>query len=122
MVAFMSSLGERLRAERHRLGFSQKRFAGLGGVKTNAQGNYESNQRIPNARYLTAIGAEGADVLYIVTGDRTPLSMACLDPQEEGIVRSYRALDTTSQNALEKLSNVLYRAVTSRPEDERHSA
>lgn len=115
----MSSLGSRLREERQRLCLSQKDFSGLGGVQVNAQGKYESDQRIPNARYLTAISAKGIDVLYVVTGDRTPLSIACLDPQEQDILRSYRALDPTSQDVLEKLSKILYRAVTGWPESER---
>jgi len=64
------TIGERLRAERTRLGLSQTEFGAIGGVAANAQGNYESDKRSPDAAYLAKIGQFGADVLYIVSGVR----------------------------------------------------
>jgi len=46
-------------------------MAALGHVSANSQGNYESNKRSPDAEYLEAIGKAGADIGYIVTGERT---------------------------------------------------
>lgn len=60
--------GDRLRSERERLGLNQTEFGQLGGVKKLAQINYEKGDRQPDATYLAAIAAAGADVLYIVTG------------------------------------------------------
>ena len=66
----MSTCGERLREERQRIGLNQTEFAGLAHVQKRAQINYESGERSPDATYLAAIAAAGADVQYIVTGVR----------------------------------------------------
>lgn len=68
----LSSIGDRLKTERVRLDLSQSAFAEIGGVQKNAQVNYESGKRAPDASYLAAISAAGADVLYILTGRREP--------------------------------------------------
>lgn len=65
----MNTPGERLRAERTRLGLSQEAFAAHGGVKKLAQINYERDKRKPDAKYLEGIAAAGADVAFIVTGE-----------------------------------------------------
>lgn len=51
---------------------SQTDFGALGGVQKRAQINYESGSRSPDAEYLSAIAAAGVDVLYVLTGKRTP--------------------------------------------------
>ena len=66
----------RLREERERLGLSQQEMAEAGGVKKMAQWTYEKGERHPDTRYLAAIAALGADVLYILTGQRTPVAGA----------------------------------------------
>lgn len=66
----MTTLGDRLREERAHLGLSQSEFGAAAGVGKHSQINYESNKRSPDARYLAAIAALGADVLYVLTGQR----------------------------------------------------
>jgi transcriptional regulator with XRE-family HTH domain len=66
----MNSVGERLREERLRLGHNQSDFAEIGGVQRRAQVNYEADERSPDAGYLAAIAAQGADIQYVVTGRR----------------------------------------------------
>ena len=61
-------MGKRLREERVRLGFNQMDFGELAGVKKNAQINYESGKRSPDAAYLSAIATAGVDILYVLTG------------------------------------------------------
>jgi transcriptional regulator with XRE-family HTH domain len=63
-------IGERLKEERVRLGMNQADFAAAGGAHRKSQGNYESGERQPDAAYLSAIAATGADIQYIVTGNR----------------------------------------------------
>ena len=63
----MSDMGSRLRQERKRLGYSQREMGLLGGVATNAQGKYESGERVPKADYLAALAHVGVDVLYVLT-------------------------------------------------------
>jgi transcriptional regulator with XRE-family HTH domain len=72
----MNRIGERLRAERIRLKLSQCTLGAIGGVGTNAQGNYESGIRSPQARYLQRISTLGINVGYVITGDGPAASSA----------------------------------------------
>lgn len=63
----MSGIGTRLRQERRRLGLSQREMGQIGGVAANAQGKYESGDRMPKADYLAALAGAGVDVLYVLT-------------------------------------------------------
>jgi len=67
----MIEMGARLRQERKRLGLSQKELGQLGGVAANAQGKYESGERVPKADYLAALASIGVDVLYVLTDKRS---------------------------------------------------
>ena len=66
----MESIGSRLRAERKRLGYKQEDFAQKGGVAVQTLRKYESDARRPDADYLAGIADAGADVSYIITGQR----------------------------------------------------
>ncbi|MBF0605707.1 MAG: helix-turn-helix transcriptional regulator [Nitrospirae bacterium] len=87
----MNIFGERLREERKRLKLNQSQFAALGGVQVRAQIHYEKDERRPDADYLIAIAAAGADVTYIITGVRsgTP-SVPTLTREEECLLDNYR--------------------------------
>lgn len=106
----MASIGERLREERERLRFSQAAFGELGGVKANAQGNYEKGDRYPDAAYLAAVAEKGVDVLYVVTGRRTPLSAESSDQDEAQILKCYRALPVADKGLLSRTATVLAEA------------
>ncbi len=69
----MLCIGARLREERERLGYSQNDLAELAGLTRNSQVNYEGGKRQPDAAYLSAIAGHGADVTYILTGQRSSL-------------------------------------------------
>lgn len=66
----MDTLGARLRAERERLGLNQPEFAALAGQSKQSQIRYEAGDRSPDGDYLSAVAGAGADVLYILTGER----------------------------------------------------
>ncbi len=66
----MEGIGTRLREERNRLKLSQSAFGAIGGVETNAQGNYESGARFPKADYLLRITEAGVDINFVLTGRR----------------------------------------------------
>lgn len=68
----MNGIGRRLKEERVRLKLSQSALGAIGGVETNAQGNYEGGTRYPRADYLSRIAQSGVDVTYVVTGLRVP--------------------------------------------------
>ncbi|OLU22539.1 transcriptional regulator [Pseudomonas sp. PA15(2017)] len=93
----MSGIGDRLREERERLGMSQAVFGELGGVKANAQGNYEKGDRYPDAAYLAAVAERGVDVLYVVTGERRPTSADSISSAEVDLLEHYRQLPANDQ-------------------------
>jgi transcriptional regulator with XRE-family HTH domain len=68
----MDEIGRRLREERIRLGYNQTDFAAVGGVLVNAQGKYERGQRSPNALYLARVADIEVDLVYVLTGRRSP--------------------------------------------------
>lgn len=63
-------IGGRLREVREEMGLTQPEMAALAGLKKQAQLRYEAEERSPDAAYLAAIAAAGADVMYILTGQR----------------------------------------------------
>lgn len=63
--------GERLRQERSRLGLSQKDFAALFGKKNMAVMRYEKGERVMGQDDLESLHAQGVDVYYLITGERT---------------------------------------------------
>lgn len=86
----MSTFSERLREERKRLGLNQTALATLAGVQKGAQVNYEAGERAPNADYLAAIAAAGANVLYILTGERNGPAPVVLTAEEQTMLGYFR--------------------------------
>lgn len=84
----MSTIGERLREERDRLGYSQTALGELCGVQKRAQINYEQGVRSPDAPYLVALASVGADVPYVLFGRITGTA---LSSDEQRVVELYRS-------------------------------
>jgi transcriptional regulator with XRE-family HTH domain len=99
----MSGIGDRLREERDRLGLSQAAFGEIGGVKANAQGNYEKGERFPDAGYLAAVAAVGVDVLYVVIGERKPRAADSIAAEEAELLDHYRQLPTEDRAGVTKI-------------------
>ena len=83
-------ISDRLREEREKLRLSQTAIAEIGGVQKRAQINYESGERSPDANYLAAIAAAGADVRYILTGQREGPAPVVLSAEEQTMVAYMR--------------------------------
>jgi transcriptional regulator with XRE-family HTH domain len=66
-------IGDRIKAEREKLGFNQDDFAEKGGVSRRSQIMYEQNKTEASAGYFTRIAEIGADVSYILTGVRSQI-------------------------------------------------
>lgn len=95
----MSSLGERLRQERERLGITREKFGEISGVTGTTQTNYERDSKKPDTDYLLAIEKAGADIFYILRGEPSPKGSLAEDEQE--LLSSYRGLDIRGKvNAL----------------------
>ncbi|MDO8908895.1 MAG: helix-turn-helix transcriptional regulator [Pseudohongiella sp.] len=103
----MSGIGERLREERKAMNLSQAEFGELGGVKANAQGQYEKGDRFPTADYMAAISAAGVDVLYVITGHRTPRHQEALSVRENIVLDNFRALSEEDRAAVQRLTHAL---------------
>ena len=103
----METVGERLREERIRIGLSQDDLAAVGGLRKQAQLNYESGARSPDAAYLLALHAAGVDIVYVLTGRRvvTDSSAVILNDDEQEILRKYRKLNEAGKGAVEALMN-----------------
>ena len=109
MDSTMLQFGVRLARERIRLGLSQGQMAQLGGVALRTYANYESGEREPGILSLAGWGANGADVLYIVTGKHTTSLMS---PEEDAVVAGYRELDARGRAGVLALIGGLSGAAT----------
>ena len=83
----MVNIGDRLKEERERLRMTQESFSVAGGAGKRAYIRYEQGERLPDAGFLAAISASGADVLYIVTGQRNERA---LSSDEQTLIGYYR--------------------------------
>lgn len=83
-------IGARLREERERLGYNQLDFAAIGGASKRSQIDWEQGKLVPNAEFLAMVAAAGADVLYILTGER---ASSALSKDERELLSGYRGLD-----------------------------
>lgn len=97
----MTEIGPRLREERTRLKLSQSGLGAIGGVETNAQGNYESGARSPKADYLLRIAEAGVDLNYVLTGARQHEPGSVLSPLPEA--------DAAQNEHLDKATHQLHR-------------
>lgn len=100
-------IGERLKEERERIGLSQTEFAAKAGASKNSQYNYEKGERSPDATYLAAADGMGVDVLYVVTGRRTPEPSNSFNGDEVDLVEHYRQLPDGDRQHTHKMVNAL---------------
>jgi transcriptional regulator with XRE-family HTH domain len=96
----MEKFCERLRAERKRLGLRQDQM----GVSGKTQWLYENGGRIPDAEYLARFAALGADVLYVITGQRTGGTLA---PDEAALLDNYRHIPDENRHTVEEVGAAL---------------
>lgn len=79
------NIGDRIKEERARLGFSQTDFAALAGASKGSQISWEKGSAFPNAFVLSAWDKAGADPLYIIAGRREPVI-----EENEGTISPFR--------------------------------
>jgi transcriptional regulator with XRE-family HTH domain len=84
------TISDRLREQREALGLSQQVLADRCGISARSQRNYESGERLPDAAYLAAFAAAGADVLYILTGSREGPPPVVLTSEEQTMLSYFR--------------------------------
>ena len=102
-------ISERIKEAREALGLSQQALADRLGVSLRSQQNYEAGMRVPDAVYLAGIAAAGADVLFILTGQRSQ----SIDPvrelprQEQAWLEIYRNSSDSVRAALKAAGDEL---------------
>lgn len=101
------TIGKRLREEREKLGLNQTDFAAIGGVGRKSQFNYEDDERRADTAYLAAIAAAGADVRYIITGERDAPPPEVLSTAEQMLVENFRRCGKEAQANLLQSSTLL---------------
>ncbi len=73
----------RLKEERQRLGLSAEAAAEAGGVSRATQFAYEAATRTPDTDYLFGLWKAGADVMWVVTGQRHRADQRLAAPDRE---------------------------------------
>ena len=115
----MPVFGARILEERKRVGLNQEAAAERCGVTLRSQRNYEKGDRYPDAAYLERLSAVGVDVLYVLTGRRTPAGgLVAMEPgpggplslQEQGLLKGFRQLDAKGRQAVLKMQEALAHA------------
>lgn len=81
-------ISDRFREERENLSLSQRQVSELLGVSLNAVNNWERGVSSVSADAVSRFGQRGADVLYILTGQRTPKST--LTAEESSLLDNYK--------------------------------
>jgi len=90
-VSDKSLLGERLKEERERLGLTQIALALAVGQSREMIGKYERGASEPGAAALAAWADVGIDVLFVLTGQRTPKSVQALSPEQTALLDNYES-------------------------------
>lgn len=99
--SFFVTIEERLKEERLRLGYTQPDFAALAGKTKKTMIDYEKGVTSPDAKFLAAIAAAGADVQYILTGERFLADAPARLPAEEAQLLAWlRGLNEAARTGL----------------------
>jgi len=101
-------IGERLKSERERLGLTQPEFAEAAGAKKRTLIDWEKGVSSPTAVQLAALATIGADVLYVLTGQRSQPAppAAGLPPRVRALVANYEATDEEGRRHIERAADL----------------
>jgi transcriptional regulator with XRE-family HTH domain len=105
-------IGERLKEERERLGFNQTEFAAKAGASKNSQYNYEKGERSPDAAYLAAVAEKGVDVLYVVTGERRPMTVDSINADAARLIEVYERIGELDRELLFRMAAAFAKAAS----------
>lgn len=103
-MSFDVQSGERLSSERERLKLSQQAMSDECGVARVMLSRYERGVAEPGASALIALSGVGVDVLYVLTGVRTPQTAGSLSPEEIELLKLYKKADTQGRDAVQAVA------------------
>lgn len=106
------SLGERLKEERKRLGFSQSEFAEMVGASYKSQLRWEKDDSAPGADALGVWAGIGLDVLYVVTGQRSDnvtlqKNIPRMSPEKQELMDAFDDMSPDQRRAILEIGKVL---------------
>ena len=103
---FSSLVSPRVAEERKRLGLSQEAAGQTCGVSREMWGKYERGKAVMGTEVLALFAAAGADVLYVLTGQRsgTAVPPPALKPEEAALLDNYRHSPEDQQRLLRETS------------------
>lgn len=112
-MEIFNSIGSRLLEVRESMDKTQSEFAsiaaaaGVPGATRQSQAKYEKGIAMPSAAYVAAIAAAGADVLYILTGQRSqPVpESAMLPPRQRALLDNYEHTDEAGKKIIESTAS-----------------
>lgn len=106
------ALGERLKDERTRLGYSQVAFAELVGASKRSQIGWEQGRSNPDGAAYEVWAKIGVDVLYVITGQRSqPVPSKPLSPRQAALLDNYEHLNEDDKKAIERTASALAQSV-----------
>lgn len=91
----MHSIGERLKEERKRLGFSQIKLCELMGITRKTLFSYETGERSPNVLFLASLYDHDFDVDYILKGKHGPLQPALMEKIRQAAESAFQMVNST---------------------------
>jgi transcriptional regulator with XRE-family HTH domain len=106
----------RLKEERERLNLSQTAFGELANSAKRTVIDWEKGVSSPNAVQMSALAAAGADVLYILTGQRMAGAVPALSRDEAIVLDHYRHCDDDGKAFMKQAG-----AVASKPKAKKAS-
>lgn len=95
----MSSIADRLRAEREARGLTQPQVADCVGASKRTVQHWESGVSAPTAGDLSAMALLGFDVRYVITGNRDYVPPPPIDAEEQALLLHWRAASRPAKNA-----------------------
>lgn len=96
----------RLKEERERLNLSQTALGELANAAKRTVIDWEKGVSSPNAVQMSALAAAGADVLYILTGQRMAGAVPALSRDEAIVIDHYRHCDDEGKAAIRQVGAV----------------
>ncbi|EDU0501367.1 helix-turn-helix transcriptional regulator [Salmonella enterica] len=94
-----TDIGQRLREERERLGFSQTAMSKVCGVAFRTYCDYEAGKSEPKASTLASLAEFGVDILFVLSGGKTP-KIDGISEDEQEVVKMYREAPLTVKAAV----------------------
>ncbi|MGJ0515190.1 MAG: helix-turn-helix domain-containing protein [Methylomicrobium sp.] len=118
------TIGQRLKEERLRLKMNQPDFAALGGKVKKTLIDYEKDESSPDAKFLAAIAAAGADTNYILTGQRAHLISEenpgyTLRPDQKALLDNLENCSKEDQDAIRRMALRCAGDRTDEPEEQK---